>query len=169
MYYEIVVAQFTKTLQNLNLILDKAAAHADQGKYEVEVLLNSRLAPDQFPLLRQLQIACDTAKNGAARLVGRDAPVFADDEKSLAEVKARIDKTIAYLATLKPKDFEGAGERRITQPRWAGKTLSGEQFTLQHMLPNFFFHVTTAYAVLRSNGVAVGKRDYLGSMPYQEA
>ncbi len=168
MLYEIVVPQFTKMLRNLSAILDKAARYAEAKKFDVEVLLHSRLAPDQFALLKQIQIACDTAKNGAAKLTGKDAPIFDDQEKSLSDVKARIERTIAFLETLSDSDFAGAEARRVTQPRWAGKTLSGQEFALQHMVPNFFFHVTTAYSILRHNGVEVGKKDYLGPMPYRE-
>lgn len=168
MLYENTVPQFIKMLRNLSGLFDKASAHAEARKFDVEILLQSRLAPDQFALLRQVQIACDTAKNGSAKLAGKEAPVFEDNEKSLAEVKARIEKTIAYLGTLSAADFAGAEERRITQPRWAGKTLSGQEFAREHMLPNFYFHITTAYAILRHNGVDVGKKDYLGPMPYRE-
>ena len=168
MLYDITITQFTKTLQNLSLILDKAAAHAEAKKFDVEVLLNTRLAPDQFHLLQQVQIACDTAKNGVARLTGKEAPAFEDNEKSLADAKARIEKTITYLQTIAAKDFAGAQERQISQPRWAGKYLTGHEFALHHVIPNFFFHVTTAYSILRSNGLDVGKKDYLGAMSFKE-
>ncbi len=168
MLYDITVPQFSKMLRNLSAILDKGAQHAEAKKYDVDVLLHSRLAPDQFPLLRQIQIACDTAKNGAARLTGKDAPVYDDQEKTLAELQTRIELTLKYLESLSRADFEGAETRRVTQPRWAGKTLSGQEFAIEHMIPNLFFHVTTAYAILRHNGVDVGKRDYLGPMPYRE-
>jgi uncharacterized protein len=168
MLYDITIVQFTKTLQNLSLCLDKAAAFADVKKFDAQVLLGSRLAPDQFALLRQVQIACDTAKTGASRLTGKEAPTHADDEKTVADAKARIDKVIAYLATFSAKDFAGAEQRHVSQPRWAGKYLTGHEFALQHMIPNFFFHVTTAYAILRHNGVELGKKDYLGPMPYKE-
>ena len=169
MIHKIVVPQFTKMLGNLHLILDKAAAHAGEKKFDMDVLLQARLAPDQFNLLRQVQIACDTATLGAARLTGKEAaaPSFPDTEQSLAEIKARIDSTIAYLASLPEADFATAATRRISQPRWQGKSLSGEEFLIQHALPNFYFHLTTAYAILRHNGVAVGKKDYLGDMPYR--
>jgi hypothetical protein len=168
MLYDIAITQFTKMLQNLSQILDHAAAHADAKKCEMEVLLNTRLAPDQFCLLRQVQIACDTAKGGAAKLTGKEAPTYEDNELSLVDAKARIDKTISYLQTFAVTDFDGSGERRISQPRWQGKSLSGSEFALQHMIPNLYFHVTTAYAILRANGVAIGKRDYLGPLPYQQ-
>jgi hypothetical protein len=171
MIHKIVVSQFTKMLGNLSAILDKAAAFAEPKKIDMEVLLNARLAPDQFNLLRQIQIACDTANLGAARLTGKEAttPSFPDTEKTLAEVKARIASTIEILRKLTEADFADSATRRISQPRWEGKTLSGEEFLIQHVLPNFYFHITTAYAILRHNGVDVGKKDYLGAMPYRAA
>ena len=171
MIHKIVVSQFTKMLGNLSAILDKAAAFAEPKKIDMEVLLNARLAPDQFNLLRQIQIACDTANLGAARLTGKEAttPSFPDTEKTLAEVKARIASTIEILRKLTEADFAQSATRRISQPRWEGKTLSGEEFLIQHVLPNFYFHITTAYAILRHNGVDVGKKDYLGAMPYRAA
>ncbi|MBK8160234.1 MAG: DUF1993 domain-containing protein [Rhodospirillaceae bacterium] len=171
MMHKIVVSQFTKMLGNLSAILDKAAAFAEPKKIDMEVLLNARLAPDQFNLLRQIQIACDTANLGAARLTGKEAttPSFPDTEKTLAEAKARIASTIEILRKLTEADFAESATRRISQPRWEGKTLSGEEFLIQHVVPNFYFHLTTAYAILRHNGVDVGKKDYLGAMPYRAA
>ena len=168
MIYQVAVPQFTKMLGNLLAIIDAAAKHADEKKFEVGVLLQSRLAPDQFNLIRQVQIACDTAKNCAAKLAGKDAPSYEDTEQTLAEVKARIEKTMSYLRTFSAESFSGAPARRISQPRWQGKTLSGEEFLVQHAIPNFYFHVTTAYAILRHNGVSLGKKDYLGELPYKE-
>ena len=168
MLYEITVPQFKKMLQNLSTVLDKGAKYAETKKVDVEVLLNARLAPDQFNLIRQVQIACDTAKLGASRLTGKEAPVHEDTEKTLPELKARIDKTLSYLDTLSAKDFAGADERRVSQPRWEGKYLNGFEFAIQHALPNLYFHVTTAYSILRNNGVDVGKKDYLGEMPFKK-
>lgn len=169
MLYELTVIQFTKMLNNLSAILDKGAAQAEAKKFDVGVLLTSRLAPDQFNLIRQVQIATDTAKLGVARLTGKEkeAPVHPDTETSLPELQARIQSVIAYLATFKPEDFSGAKERHITQPRWEGKYLTGLEFAIQHAIPNIYFHVTTAYAILRHNGVDVGKKDFLGAMPYK--
>ena len=171
MIHKIVVSQFTTMLGNLSAILDKAAAFAEPKKIDMDVLLNARLAPDQFNLLRQIQIACDTANLGAARLTGKEAttPSFPDSEKTLAEIKARIASTIEILRKLSEADFADSATRRISQPRWEGKTLSGEEFLIQHVVPNFYFHLTTAYAILRHNGVDVGKKDYLGAMPYRAA
>lgn len=171
MIYELVVPQFTKMLGNLLTILDEGKKYAAEKQFDVGILLQSRLAPDQFSLLRQLQVACDTAKLGAARLTDTEkvAPTHADTEQTLSEVEARIKSVISYLHTLSPADFAVAAQRRISQPRWKGKTLSGQEFLIQHVIPNLYFHVTTAYAILRHNGVDVGKKIYLGDMPYREA
>lgn len=168
MLYDVTVPQFIKMLKNLNVILDKGALFAESKKIEMEVLLNSRLAPDQFTLLRQVQIACDTAKLGAARLAGKEAPVHEDKEKTLPELKVRINEVLNYLGTFSPADFQGAHERKISQPRWEGKYLTGTEYAIQHALPNIYFHITTAYSILRHNGVEVGKKDYLGEMPYKK-
>lgn len=168
MLYEITVPQFTKMLHNLSHIIDKAVQNSTERKFDIDVLLNSRLAPDQFNFIRQVQIACDTAKLYASRMTGKEAPVNEDNEKTLPEVKARIEQTIGYLNTFKAEDFKGAEERKISQPRWEGKYLTGFEFATQHAIPNMYFHVTTAYAILRHSGVAVGKKDYLGEMPYKK-
>ncbi len=168
MLYEITIPQFAKMLMNLNIILDKAAKHAETKKFEVEVLLNSRLAPDQFNLIRQVQIACDTAKLAASRLTGKDAPVHEDNEKTLSDLRTRIQQTVSYLNNFTAQDFKGADEKRISQPRWEGKYLLGFEFATQHALPNLYFHISTAYSILRHNGVEIGKKDYLGEMPYKK-
>ncbi len=171
MIHAIVVTQFSKMLNNLLAILGEAEKFAAEKKVDTAILLQARLAPDQFSLVQQIRTACDTAKMGAARLAGRDkdVPVHEDKEQTLAEIKGRIDSVTAYLKGFSPDAFAGAVERRITQPRWAGKTLSGQEFLVQHVIPNFYFHATTAYAILRHNGVVIGKRNYLGDMPYREA
>lgn len=168
MLYDLTVTQFTKMLHNLSLILDKAQAHADAKKYDVSVLLTSRLAPDQFNLTRQIQITCDTAKLCVARLTGKEAPVNDDKESGLAELKARIESTMGYLGSISAVDFSGAEEKKITTPRWEGKWLTGREYVLEHALPNFYFHLTTGYSILRNNGVDVGKKDYLGEVPYKK-
>lgn len=170
MIYETIVPQFTKMLGNLSAHLDKAAKFAEEKKIDVDVLLRSRLAPDQFDLTRQVQIACDAAKLCAARLSGKEkeAPSYPDTEQTLAELKARIDKVVTYLRSFTAADFATAAQRRISQPRWEGKSLSGEEYLLQHAVPNLYFHVTTAYAILRHNGVALGKADYLGELPFKK-
>ena len=170
MIHSIVVLQFSKTLGNLQSMLDQAVVYAEAKKFDVEVLLQARLAPDQFSFIRQVQIACDTAKLAAARLANKegDAPEHPDTEQTVAEIKGRINSVRTYLGGFTAADFADAAERRITQPRWKGKSLSGEQFLIQHALPNLYFHVTTAYAILRHNGVEIGKKDFLGELPYRD-
>lgn len=168
MLYDVTVPQLVKTLRQLSSFLDKATAYAEGKKFDPDVFLQLRLAPDMFPLIRQVQFACDTARMGTYRLVDRPVPPAPDTERTIAEVKQRIESTIEAISGFQASDFEGAGERRISQPRWEGKSLSGQEYALNHMLPNFYFHVTTTYAILRSNGVDVGKKDYLGAMPFRD-
>jgi uncharacterized protein len=163
MYFE-TVSQMKKMLGQLDSWLDKAAVHAQAKKFETNVYLGLRLAPDQFALARQVQTACDTAKLVAARLSGKEAPAHPDTEQSLDELRARVRTVIDYLEGFSPKDFEGAATRVITQPRWEGKVMSGADYFLEHGLPNFFFHLTHVFAILRHNGVEIGKRDYLGPL-----
>jgi hypothetical protein len=166
--YEMTVAPSIKALKNLSAFLNKANEFASAKKLEPEVLLQSRLAPDQFPLTRQIQIACDTAKIGMSRLTGKEAPSHPDTEKTLAEVQARIQSTLDYLQSFTAKDFAGAESKHITTPRWEGQYLTGQEFMIHHLIPNLYFHVTTAYAILRHNGVDLGKKDYLGEMPFKK-
>lgn len=168
MIYQLTVVQFSKMLQNLLALLEKGAQFAELKKFDVGVLLESRLAPDQFNLIRQVQIACDTAKLGASRLTGKEAPSHPDTEKTLAELKTRIEDTLSYLKSFSEQDYSEATTRHVSQPRWEGQYLTGEEFVLNHAIPNFYFHVTTAYAILRNNGVEVGKKDYLGKMPFRK-
>lgn len=155
---------YTRMLRNLSAWLDKGEAHAQARKFDVAVLLNARLAPDMLPLLRQVHIASDAAKGGIARLAGAEVPSWPDTETSVAELKARIARTIDFVASFEPARFEGAENRAISVPRRDGEPLrfTGADFLCQWSLPNFFFHVTTAYAILRHNGVELGKKDYLG-------
>lgn len=168
MLFEVTVPQFIRTLNNLNAILDKAETHAKTKNFDMTVLLNDCLAPDMFPLMRQIQIACDTAKLCASRLSGKEAPVNDDKEQTLADIKARIQSTVKYLETFNASDFNGAETKQITQPRWEGKYLTGKEYAIHHANPNIFFHVTTAYAILRHNGVDIGKKDYLGELPFKK-
>ena len=154
-------------MANLAAVLQKAGQHAEARKIDPTVFVNARLAPDMFPLSRQVQIASDTAKIGAARLAGVQPPSFEDNEKALPELAARVQRTIDYLQSLTPQQFEGAEDREI---RWkspvAGeRSMMGLPYLLHHMLPNLHFHCTTAYAILRHNGVELGKMDYLGREP----
>jgi uncharacterized protein len=161
--YEASVPVFAKVLGNLAAILDKAAAHAEAKKIDPAVLLQSRLAPDMFPLVRQVQIASDGAKGGAARLAQVEPPAYEDNEATLAECAARLRKTVAFLETLKPAAFEGSEDRTVTwKTRTAEKSMIGMPYLLTHVTPNVFFHVTTAYNILRHNGVEIGKQDFLG-------
>lgn len=168
MFYQLTMQQFAKMMLNLSRVMDKGAAFADSKKVEMDVLLNSRLAPDQFPLIRQIQIATDSAKLCGFRLTGKEAPPHDDKEKTWPELKTRIDQTIQYLKSLNAADFKGAEDKKISQPRWEGKWMTGEEFMVQHAIPNVYFHVTTAYSILRHNGVEIGKKDYLGEMPYKQ-
>lgn len=166
--YELVTKQFTKMLNNMNAILEKATHTAETKKFDMTYLINARLAPDQFNFIRQVQIMCDTAKKGAAQLAGKEAPVHQDTENSVAELKARISSVATYLEKFSEGDFAEAKTRKIINPRWDGQHLTGEEFLLQHVIPNFYFHMTTAYAILRHNGIDVGKKDYLGAMPLKK-
>jgi hypothetical protein len=162
--YQVSVPRFINTLGNLSAILDKAQAHADAHKIDPLALTTFRLYPDMFAMARQVQIACDTAKGAVARLAGVDIPVNEDTEQTLAELKKRIATTIAFVQSIQPEQIDGTEENEITLRRGEkSTTYKGMQFLLGHAMPNFYFHVTTAYNILRHNGVPVGKRDYLGN------
>ncbi len=168
MLYEMTIPQFTKTLRNLDVILGKGQALADSKKFDMGVLLQSRLAPDQFPLLKQIQITCDTVKLGVSRMTGKEAPTHDDKETTLAELRKRIQEVVSYLGTFTESDFAKANETKVTTPRWEGKWMYGHEFAMNHVIPNLYFHVTTAYSILRHNGVEIGKKDFLGEMPYKK-
>jgi uncharacterized protein len=162
--YQASTPRFTNILKNLSGILDKAQAHAEAKKIEPSVLLNSRLYPDMFALARQVQIACDSAKAAVARLAGVEVPKHEDTEQTFAELKARIAKTIAFVESLKPAQIDGSEEKNIHLKLGSREVdWKGMQYLLGHALPNFYFHVVTAYDILRHNGVEVGKRDYIGN------
>ena len=154
---------FQHTLRNLSHCLDKAVANAAARKFDADVLVGTRLAPDMLPLAAQVRIACDAAKNGTARLAGITPPKFADDETTMAQLKERIAKTLDWLATVPADALDGREAVDITFPvgRDATRTMQGEAYLKHWALPNFFFHVTTTYALLRHNGVDLGKADYL--------
>ena len=163
--YQASVPVFIRMLNNLIGILEKAVAHADGKKIALKVLLDSRLYPDMFPLSRQVQIASDTAKGGAARLAGMEPPKYEDNETTFPELIERLRKTIAYLNTLKPEQIDGSEKKKVTlKVRDEMLTFEGLTFLLNRALPNLFFHVSTAYAILRHSGVEIGKKDYLGKM-----
>jgi hypothetical protein len=163
-----IIQEMKKMLSNLDRWLDKAAAHAKTKSFEPNVFVMSRLAPDQYPLVRQVQSACDSAKFAAARLSGKDAPKHPDTEQTFDELHARIRSVVSYLEGLKEADFAGAETRRIELPFLEGKILSGADYLVEMATPNFFFHATTAYAIFRHNGVDVGKMDFLGSMSVKD-
>ena len=163
--YQASVPTFSRVLENLAAILEKAEQHAAAKKIDPAVLINSRLAPDMFPLGRQVQIASDAAKGGAARLAQATPPAFEDTEATFAQLVERCRKTVAYLQTLKPEQIDGSEDRTVSwQSRSATKTMQGMPYLLNHVTPNVFFHVTTAYDILRHNGVELGKQDFLGKM-----
>ncbi|WP_269618521.1 DUF1993 domain-containing protein [Zhongshania sp. BJYM1] len=170
MFYDITVVQASKMLGNLKVMLEKAEEFAETKKVAPEVLLSSRLAPDQFPLIRQVQICCDTAKLGAARLAGKadSAPKHEDTETTVDELYARIAAVQEYLATYTPADFAETASKEISLPWLDGKKMLGSTFATSFVIPNLYFHVTTAYAILRHNGVDLGKLDYLGSISFIE-
>jgi uncharacterized protein len=157
------VETFVRTLKNLEVCIDKGAAHAEQKKFDPAVLLNSRLAPDMFTLIRQVQLSADFAKNSSFRLAGIDPPKIDDAETSVADLKARIAKTIELISGIDKAKFDGAETRDIKIPlRDRTLELKGTPFLLGFGLPNFYFHVSMAYAILRHNGVELGKKDFLG-------
>jgi hypothetical protein len=162
--YQASVPRFVNILGNLSNILDKAQAHVDAKKLDTATLTTYRLFPDMLPMTAQVQIACDAAKGVVARLAGMEIPAYEDNEKTLADLKARIGKTIAFIRTVKPEQIDGTEGKEIVIKRGDKETrYSGMQFLLGHALPNFYFHVTTTYNILRHNGIEIGKRDYLGN------
>ncbi len=165
MYYETFL-HMKKQLGHLDKWLETAAEHAATRKFDPNLYLGFRLAPDQFALVKQVQAVCDTAKLAASRLTGKDAPSHPDTEQTLDELRARIRSVIAYLDGFSAADFAGAATRSVTTPRWEGKTMTGANYFLEHGQPNFYFHYAHAYAILRHNGVGLGKRSYLGAVTY---
>lgn len=165
--HELTAVQFKSTLKSLKNILNKTKKWAEPKKIDMGVFFQTRLAPDMFPLGRQIQIACDTAKNCMGRLTQQPPPKFEDTEQTFEQYIERIEKTISYLETIKPEQFEKYEAAKIEFPWNPGKSLMGKDYLLQHAIPNFYFHVTTAYAILRSNGVDLGKGDYLGEMNWK--
>jgi len=162
--YQASVPRFVNILGNLSNILDKAQAHVDAKKIDGTTLTNYRLFPDMLPMTTQVQIACDAAKGVVGRLAGVEMPVFDDKETTLAELKARVDKTIAFIQSVPAEKIDGSEDKDIVIVRRDKETrYKGMQFLLGHAIPNFYFHVTTAYNILRHNGVEIGKRDFLGN------
>ncbi len=162
----LTIREMHKVLGQFNVWLDKAVAHATAKKFEPETMLTWRMAPDMFPLAQQIQFTCDQAKFAAARGAGKEAPPHPDSEKTIAELRARVQSVIAYLETFKAADFDGAGDRTLSLPRWEGKKMTALGYVTEHAMPNFFFHASCTYLLLRHNGVDVGKRDFLGTLNY---
>jgi hypothetical protein len=161
--YQASVPAFIRALNNLAAILEKGAAHAQARKIDEAVFLNSRLFPDMFPLVRQVQIAADTAKSGAGRLAGVEFPSYDDKEATFQELALRIRNTVAYLESLQPAQIDGGEDKTISwQTRSSTKSMQALPYLMNHLLPNIHFHVATAYGILRHNGVEIGKKDFLG-------
>lgn len=163
--YDFSISIMSRGLSNLSSILDKAAAYAESKKIDPVVLAQARLYPDMYPLARQVQIACDTAKGAAARLAGIEIPKHEDTEATLAELKQRVAKTLNFLKTVTPEQLQGAESRAIELKTPNGSlNFTGQSYVTHFVLPNFYFHESMAYALLRHNGVEIGKMDFLGTI-----
>lgn len=161
--YEACVPPISRALENLAAVLDKSAAQVDGKKIDQSVFMSARLFPDMFPLAKQVQIASDISKGGAARLAGVEFPAYEDNEATFADLAQRCRKTVEFLKTLQPPQFEGAEDRTVTwKTRTSEKSMQGTPYLFNHVLPNVFFHTTTAYDILRHNGIELGKQDFLG-------
>ena len=168
-FYSVIYPPMIKSLEALSGVLTKAATHAEAHKsprlnYE-EWFLNDRLVFNQMGLARQVQIATDNAKNSIKRLTGADVPAFEDTETSFAQLIERVRKTIELMKEVRPEDVNDKEDIRVSLPYWGDQSLSGYEYATEYLIPNFYFHVTTAYAIIRKNGVAIGKSDYLGPLP----
>lgn len=161
--YRASVPRLANTLGNLSNILDKAQAHIDAKRIDVSALMEWRLFPDMFPFSKQVQIACDKSRSVVARLAGMNVPIYKDDEKTLAELKLRISNTIAFIRSVPPEQIDDTEDKDVVLPVSGKETrYKGMQLLLGHSMPNVYFHTTTAYNILRHNGVEIGKRDFLG-------
>jgi hypothetical protein len=167
--FHLTVPQFDKYLQNVDRWIDKTTTYAKSKNFDANELLVARLAPDQFTLVRQIQTVCDNAKMVPARLAGKEAPSHPDTEKTWDELRTRVRAVREYLSGFKPADFEGAEERIISLPWMPGKVLTGRDYVTEFALANFYFHLTTAYSILRHNGVDLGKAEFIGSVPFKDA
>jgi hypothetical protein len=168
MYYH-AIAQCTRALRNLETWLDKAEQHAAAKKFDVAVLMSGRLAPDMKPFIYQVQSACDYVKAAAAWLSGQTPPRHEDNEQTIDEIRARIRKTVAFAESVKAAQYAGASERRVSLSWAPGKVLAGPDYLVQMTVPNTYFHVAMAYAILRHSGVDIGKMDFLGSINWIDA
>jgi hypothetical protein len=165
--YNATIPVFEQLLNALSSIIDKAKAHAEGRKIDPAALTVARLRPDMFPFVKQVQVACDWAKNTGARLAGLEPPKFEDNETTFEELKARITKTLDYLRSLKRQDIDAGAERVVVFPMGPGNKMKmkGSDYAFHLALPNFYFHVTTAYGILRHSGLEIGKRDFMGVPP----
>jgi len=163
-----MITQYGRMLENLDAWLQKAVAYGQEKGFDPEILTHARLAPDQYSLVQQVQSACDAAKYAAAYLSGQQAPSHPDTETTIAELRARIATCVAYLKGFKAGDFTGAEERRVAPPWMGGNSVRGETYIHRISVPNFYFHVTTAYAILRHNGLVLGKADFVGVRTWEE-
>ena len=166
MSFYLTVREMKKLLHNLDGCLEKTVAYAATRKFDPELLLQFRLAPDMLPLVFQIQACCDQAKFAAARGASKDVPSHPDTEKTIAELRKRIATVTTFLDTFTKADFDGMETRTLSLPRWEGKTMTAANYFTEHALPNFFFHISMAYAILRHNGVDIGKRDFLGQLTF---
>jgi uncharacterized protein len=159
---------FAKTLENIEKWMDKAEEHAKDRGFEVDLLAQSRLAPDQYNFVKQVQSACDQAKYAAAYLSGTKAPSHPDTEQTFSDLRQRIDKCRKFVASVPEKDYKSADEQKVAPPWMGGKWVRGSDYLAELAVPNFYFHASMAYAILRHNGVKLGKMDYIGGIPMQE-
>jgi len=170
--YHLIIRQFMRSLKNLDTIMEKAEKHADARKFDVNNFLTQRLSPDMLPFVAQIRIACDSAKAAASNVAGKTAPAHEDNEKTFGELRGRITKCLGYLETLSAKDFEQTKADQPVKlpdrPNRPGKTLRAEEYLIARQIPNFYFHVVTAYDILRQGGVEIGKNDYLGTLEFLE-
>lgn len=167
--YAATIPQFKRILQNVERWLDKTAAFAESKKFDANTLLSARLAPDQFPLVRQIQSVCDQCKLTPARLTGKEAPKHPDTEQTIDELRQRLHSVIGYLDTFTPADFANVAERLVSTPMFpAGKGQLGSDYLVERQLPNIYFHASMVYAILRHNGVDLGKSDFLGSQTLRD-
>ncbi len=167
MYYYLTVRQFIRSLKNLDAILEKAIRQAEARKFDVNNFCSARLSPDMLPFVAQIRIACDTAKGTAANLAGTEAPRHEDNETTVAELRGRIAKCVGYLETFRAADFEKVKPDTLVKHR-PDKIIPADEYLFARQIPNFYFHVVTAYALLRSGGIDVGKSDYLGPLGFVE-
>jgi len=166
--YSFTISLFIKNLNALKHILEKSEEYAKEKNIDPNTWLNERLAPDMFPFVKQVQVVCDNAKGAAARLAEIEIPKYDDNEKTFGELKARIDKTIEFLETFSEESFKNAADAKVTLPYFPGKYLTGRDYACEYAVPNFLFHMVTAYAILRKNGVPLGKVDFINGLPLKD-